>query len=355
MAGGVGVRWGAAGIQVSSGFVLALGSRVMADRWRRRSSSPGYTVTALLWCSGHRMHDGNVAEWHRCGGLARTDGLGRLGMPLLGLGMWDFCRDGPAKHCCLWNCGDGPVKHCCLWESCCCWTGGRFKLIGCTCSCVLWYVLPWASMIWFCGAEAFSVVVPGMYYQLVTKTGLLGLEGVLIGLELCVTYWIGHTGPAFWRSRSFWPFQDLLAEKVCLVAGLSCYVGFHMVLAFFGPIGVDLRSSRTEARGLFAGKAVLRAVFIVLTCLLMKPFDLRKCGEEVWCSMWWHMRNSVSSSEANGGPLSVDSDAGGPYWQMSSSRHIHRDRALLDVTLYTKGYLLKALQIMRYSWPLWVI
>ena len=65
--------------------------------------------------------------------------------------------------------------------------------------------------------------------------------------------------------------------------------------------------------------------------------------------MWWHIRNSASSSEANGGPLSVDSDVGGPYWEMSSSRHVHRDWALLDVTLYMKGYLLKALQIMRYS------
>ena len=38
--------------------------------------------------------------------------------------------------------------------------------------------------------------------------------------------------------------------------------------------------------------------------------------------MWWSMRNSVSSSDANGGPLSVDSDAGRPYWEMSSSIEI---------------------------------
>ena len=65
--------------------------------------------------------------------------------------------------------------------------------------------------------------------------------------------------------------------------------------------------------------------------------------------MQWHVRNSASSSDANGGPLSVDSDAGGPYWEMSSSRYVHRDCALLNVTLYMKGYLLKATQIMRYS------
>ena len=65
--------------------------------------------------------------------------------------------------------------------------------------------------------------------------------------------------------------------------------------------------------------------------------------------MWWHVRNSVSSSEANGGPLSVDRNVGGPYWEMSSSRLVHRDWVLLDVTLYMKGYLLKVLQIMRYS------
>ena len=81
----------------------------------------------------------------------------------------------------------------------------------------------------------------------------------------------------------------------------------------FGPMGVDLRSSRTDARGLFAGKTVLRAVLIVLTCLSIKPFDLGKWGEDVWCAMQWHVRSSVSSSDANGGPLSVDSDIGGLY------------------------------------------
>ena len=59
--------------------------------------------------------------------------------------------------------------------------------------------------------------------------------------------------------------------------------------------------------------------------------------------MWCHVRNSVSSSDANGGPLSVDSDAGGAYCDMSTSRHMHRDWALLEDTLYTKGYLLKGI------------
>ena len=61
------------------------------------------------------------------------------------------------------------------------------------------------------------------------------------------------------------------------------------------------------------------------------------------------MKNSVSSSDANGGPLTIDSDAGGPYLEMSSSRCVDRDWTLLDVTLYMKGYLLKASQIKRYS------
>ena len=56
---------------------------------------------------------------------------------------------------------------------------------------------------------------------------------------------------------------------------LSCGAGM------FGPMGVDLRSNRTDSRGFLAGRAVLRAVLIVLTCLPMNPFDLGKCGEDV--------------------------------------------------------------------------
>ena len=82
-----------------------------------------------------------------------------------------------------------------------------------------------------------------------------------------------------------------------------------------------------------ADKAVLRAVLIVLTCHSIKPLDLGKCGDEVWCVMQWCVRNSASSSEANGGPLSVDSDMGGPYCEMSSSRCNHKDGADLAVTL----------------------
>ena len=61
------------------------------------------------------------------------------------------------------------------------------------------------------------------------------------------------------------------------------------------------------------------------------------------------MRNSESSSDAKGGPLSVDRDNGGPYCEMSSSRCMLRDVTDLDVTLYTKGYLLMALHMIRYS------
>ena len=96
------------------------------------------------------MHDGSLPKWWGCGGLASTDGLERLGLPLAGLGMWDFGSDGPVmayslwgcldgleKHCGLWDCGDGPVKHCCLWRFGLCWAMGRFKCIGHMCSLVL--------------------------------------------------------------------------------------------------------------------------------------------------------------------------------------------------------------------------
>ena len=117
----------------------------------------------------------------------------------------------------------------------------------------------------------------------------------------------------------------------------------------FGPMGMDLKSSRTVTRGLLAGRAVLRAVLMVLTCLSMNPFDLGKCGEDVWWAMQWCVRNSVSSSDAKGGPLSVDSDMGGPYCKISSSRQVHRDWADFDVSLWTNGYLLKASHMIRYS------
>ena len=134
---------------------------------------------------------------------------------------------------------------------------------------------------------------------------------------------------------------------------LSCRISHGA--GILGPIGVECRSNRTVSRGFLVGKAVFSAVLMVLTCLLMKPFDLGKWGNEVWCSMQWYIRNSVSSSDANGGPLPADSNEGGPYCEMSSSRHMHRDWALLVETLYAKGYLLKASQIIRYSWPLWVM
>ena len=60
-----------------------------------------------------------------------------------------------------------------------------------------------------------------------------------------------------------------------LLCRISCGAGI------FGPMGMDLRSSRTVARGLLAGTGVLRVVLMVLTCLLMNPFDLGNRGEEV--------------------------------------------------------------------------
>ena len=52
-----------------------------------------------------------------------------------------------------------------------------------------------------------------------------------------------------------------------------------------GPIGVDLRSSRTSSRGFFAICAVLGTVLMVLTCHSMKPLDLGKWREDGECSM----------------------------------------------------------------------
>ena len=76
-----------------------------------------------------------------------TDGLARQGFPLTGLGISDCgSGDGLAKACFVWSGADGLVKHCCLWDSALCWGGGRFKWIGCTCSLVLQYFLPCASM-----------------------------------------------------------------------------------------------------------------------------------------------------------------------------------------------------------------
>ena len=122
-------------------------------------------------------------------------------------------------------------------------------------------------------------------------------------------------------------WEGLPCHWMDLLWRISCGAGI------FSPIGMDLRSSRTAARSLLAGKAVLRVVLMVLTCLSMNPFDLGKCGEDVWWAMQWHVRNYASSSDAKGGPLSVDRDIGGPYCEMSSSRSMHRDVADLDITL----------------------
>ena len=93
------------------------------------------------------MHEGNLPKRWGSGGLVRTDGLARQGFPLLGLGISDCggC-DGLAMACFLCTDAGGLEKHCCLCISALCWGGGRFKWIGCTCSLVLRYFLPCASM-----------------------------------------------------------------------------------------------------------------------------------------------------------------------------------------------------------------
>ena len=62
----------------------------------------------------------------------------------------------------------------------------------------------------------------------------------------------------------------------------------------------------------------------------------------------------MSSSEMNGGPLSVYSMQGNLYWEMISYRCMDNDWADLVDTLYKKGYLLNRSQMSRYSLPLWV-
>ena len=116
------------------------------------------------------------------------------------------------------------------------------------------------------------------------------------------------------------------------------------------PIRVNLRSSRTSSRGFFAAWAVLSIVLMVLTCHSTKPVDLGKWGR-MWSALllpfmmmyaylaiplrsmmccdvqWWHRTNWVSSSDKKGWPLSIKSKDSGPYWDISSSRHAHRDWA----------------------------
>ena len=62
----------------------------------------------------------------------------------------------------------------------------------------------------------------------------------------------------------------------------------------------------------------------------------------------------MSSSEANGGPLSVCNMQGNQYCEMSSVRDIESDWMDLVETLCRKGCLLKRSQTNKYYLPLWV-
>ena len=101
----------------------------------------------MLTPGGCGICEGNLPRWQGSGGPASTDGLARQGFPFTGLGICDFGSGGLAKHGFEWESVDGLGKHCCLWDSALYWGGGRFKWIGCTCSLVLWYLLPCALMI----------------------------------------------------------------------------------------------------------------------------------------------------------------------------------------------------------------
>ena len=78
------------------------------------AGSLGCTVIALLTLGGCGMCNGDLAKWQGCRGLASMDGLDRLGLPLVGLGMQDFGSDGPEKACSVcgcWDCQKSIVAH----------------------------------------------------------------------------------------------------------------------------------------------------------------------------------------------------------------------------------------------------
>ena len=93
------------------------------------------------------MRKGNLPNWQGSDGLASTDGLVRQGFPFTGLGISDCggC-DGLAMAGFACIGADGLGKHGLLCDSALCWGGGMFKWIGHTCSLVLQYFLPCASM-----------------------------------------------------------------------------------------------------------------------------------------------------------------------------------------------------------------
>ena len=71
------------------------------------------------------------------------------------------------------------------------------------------------------------------------------------------------------------------------------------------------------------------------------------------CLMCSCCMNLVNVSEENGGPLSVESLLGDPYWEMSDLNLGVIDSATFEDILYRNGYLQKVSAMRRYSVLLW--
>ena len=62
------------------------------------------------------------------------------------------------------------------------------------------HMFPCSAVLFTLCFNDVAMMVPGMYSL---SAGDFLTWGVLVGLKLCVPCLIGHTGPAFWRSKSF--------------------------------------------------------------------------------------------------------------------------------------------------------
>ena len=75
--------------------------------------------------------------------------------------------------------------------------------------------------------------------------------------------------------------------------GLSCVLLCKISIGEerWDPISVDLKLRRRSSRDFPEELAVSKAVFLVLICLSIKPFDFGQWGDEVISSMYCDVRN----------------------------------------------------------------
>ena len=76
------------------------------------------------------------------------------------------------------------------------------------------------------------------------------------------------------------------------------------------------------------------AALMVFTWHSINPFDFGSCQKDVMWSMYWSCKNFLNASEENGGPLSVVSLLGGPYWKISDLIFFAIGSAAFDEILY---------------------